>query len=195
MFPLRPLLPQRWVPLNCHRSPLYPLLPQRSASRNWSYAPFTPFSIKGQHHSSVLCPPSTPSQSKVSTTHLSSVSLYPLLPQRAASLNCHTPPLLLSQSNASITQLSYVTTLPPSQSKVSVSQLSCVPVYPLLSQRSTPLNCPMSPLYPLLSLRSASLNCHMPLSNPFSMQGQHHSIVMCPHPPSSPSMISTTQLS
>ena len=53
----------------------------------------------------------------------------------------------------------------------------------------------MSPLYPLLSQRTASLNCHMPLSNPFSTKGQHHSIVICPPPPPSLSKISTTQLS
>ena len=102
---------------------------------------YTPFYLKGPHHSTGPMPPLPPSQSKVSPTQLSSVTLYPLLPQMSASLNCLLPPP------------------------------------------------------PLLNQRSAQLNCHMPLSNPFSMQDQHHSIVICPPPPPSPSNVSTTQMS
>ena len=124
--PLRPLLPERSKPLNCHRSPLYTLLPQMSASLNCrmpastpsqskikttqlSYVPLYSFSLKGQHHSTVICP------------------LYPLLNQRSESLICHMPPLPPSQSKVSNTQLSYVPPPPPSSSKVSISQLSYVP--------------------------------------------------------------------
>ena len=118
----------------------------------------------------------------VSTNHLSSVSLYPLLPQRAASLNCHTPPLPLSQSNASITQLSYVThstpfsvkgkyqstvmcpRLPPSLSKVSITQLLNAPLHaPSQSKINTTQLSYVPPLPPSLSKVSITQLSYAPL--------------------------------
>ena len=174
--PIRPLPPQWSAPLNCHRSPLYTLLPQTSASLN------------------CRMPASTPSQSKIKTTQLSYVPLYsfslkgqrhsnfilPLCPrliQKSLPLNCHMPPLrLLSQRWAPI-NCHMSRPLPPSSSNVSITQLSCAP------------------------------------STPFSTKGQYYSTVFCPTlppsklkvstnqlsyvppPPSSPSKMSTTQLS
>ena len=230
--PLRPLLPQMSAPLNCHMSPLSLLLPQRSASPNW-YMPISkPFSMQDQHHSIVICPPLPPSQLNqglpplkyhmhpstpfsIKGQHHSTVrhpDIYPLLPQRSASLNCHVPPLPPSQlkvntnqlsyvppspsspSKISTTQLSYVPSLPHYTSKVPITQLVLCPLYPLLNQRSGPLNCPMSPSTPF-SLKCQHHSTVFCPRHPFSIKGQHNSTVIFPPPPSFPSKSSNTQLS
>ena len=71
--------------------PLRPFSLKGQQHSNFICAPSTPFLTKGQHHSTVICPPLPPSKSKVSATQLLHVPLYPLLPQRSASLNCHMP--------------------------------------------------------------------------------------------------------
>ena len=163
MSPLRPLLPQRSAALNCHITPLS-LHPQ------------------GQHHSTVICLTLLRSQSKVSTTQLFYDTLYPHLPQRSASLNCHMSPLnpLLAQRSATLNcRFSPLYSLLPQRS----APLNChMPLFPALNQKSAPLNCNMSPLRPLLPQRSAALNCHITPLYPLHPQGQYHSTVICPTP-------------
>ena len=174
--------------------------------------PSTPFSINGQHQSTVLCPPISPSLSKVSITQLS-----------------YGPQLPPSQSKVSNTQLSYTPSapfspegqhhstvicppLPTSQSMVSTTQLSYAPSlhsFLIKYQHHSTVICPPSlhfslkgqhhstvicPLYPLLPQSSATLHCQIPHSSPFSINCQHHSTVICRPLPPSPSKVNTTQL-
>ena len=87
--------------------------PSKVSNTQLSYAPSTPFSIKcqqhsivicppsapffpkGQHNSTVLCPPLSPSLSKVSITQLSYAPVYPLLNQSSARINYHMSPSAL----------------------------------------------------------------------------------------------------
>ena len=110
LSPLRPLLPQGSAPLNCPMSPstLFSLKGQHRSTvicalstpflikgqhHSTVISPSTPFSLQGHHQSTVICPPPPTSPSMVSTTQRSYVPLYPLLPQRSASLNCNVPHL------------------------------------------------------------------------------------------------------
>ena len=147
-----PLLNQWLAPLNRYMYPIYSLLNQRSASLNCHMHPSTPFSLKGQHHSTVICPPSAHFSQRVSTTQLSYVPLYPLLPQRLSSLHCH----MSLSSSFSINGQHHSTVL--------------WPLNPLLPQRLASLNCQM-PLLPPSQSRSAHLNSHMCPSTPFSFKG------------------------
>ena len=146
--PLRPLLPQRSAPLNCHMSLIYP------------------FSLKDQYHSTVKCPPLALLNKRSAPLNCHMCPLYLLLPQRSASLNCHTPPLPSSNSKVITTQLSYAPST-PSQSKVSTNQLSYVPTSTPFFLKCQHHSTVMCPLYPLLNQRSVLLNCLLPPSNPF----------------------------
>ena len=78
--PLPPLLLLRPAPLNCHlpHSTLFSIKGQHQSTV--LCPPFNPFSLKGQHHSTVFCPPLHPSPSKVSTTQMSYVPTPPSFP-------------------------------------------------------------------------------------------------------------------
>ena len=160
-------------------APLHYVLNQRSAPLNCYMSPSTPFSLKGQHHSTVICPPLPPSQPTVSTTQLSYVPHYQLLTKRSASLNCHMPPLPPSQSLVSTTQRSNVSPLSPSPLKVSITQLSHAPSTPfsIKGQHHSSIICLPLSRYP--SKCSITQLSYAP-SNAFSLKDQHHSTVVCP---------------
>ena len=157
--------------------------------------PSTPFSLKGQHHSTVLSPSLRPFS--INGQHHPTVLCPPSIPLS-----------LKGQHHSTV----ICPSLTPSQPKLSTTQLSYVPLRPLLPQRSAPLNFYMSPLYPfslkdqyhstvkcpplaLLNKRSAPLNCHMcPL---YLLLPQRSASLNCHTPPlpSSNSKVITTQLS
>ena len=177
-----------------------------------SSVPLYPFSLKCQHHSTIIWPPTTsfsikaatlnchippsaPSPPKVSITQLSYAPLYPLLNQWSAPLNCQMPPPYSFLIKGLHHSTFICPPLPPSPSKFSTTQLSYVLPpslhFSLKGQHHSTVICP---LYPLLPQSSATLHCQIPPSSPFSINCQHHSTVICRPLPPSPSKVSITQL-
>ena len=120
--------------------------------------------------------------------------IYPLLPQRSATLNCHMPPS--TPFSIKVQHESTVICPPPpsSPSKIITTQLSYVPSLSLLPKRSLSPNCSYAHSTPFSfkSQHHSTVLCRT--STPFSLKCQHHSTVFCPPPPSQ-SKVSTTQVS